>query len=66
MKKAPLTRNIIILCLKKKQSITMDKYNILEDMQTNLPECYSIFQSKMDYLDWKAELIRRKLYELEK
>lgn len=53
--------NARILILKNKQSELMRKYAEMEDAQGEYPENYSLYQDKIDGIDWKSELIRRKI-----
>lgn len=39
----------------------MRKYAEMEDAQGEYPENYSLYQDKIDGIDWKSELIRRKI-----
>lgn len=58
-------KNIVISYLKRKQRQLMENYKILEDAQGEYPELYSWYQKEMDRVDMNAELIRRKIFELE-
>lgn len=58
-------KNVVIVFLKRKQVQLMERYTMLEDIQGEHPKLYSLCKKKMDRVDWKAELIRRKIYELE-
>lgn len=55
----------VITFLKRKQWQLMKKYSMLEDIQGEHPELYSLCQREMDRMDWTAELIRRKIFEME-
>ncbi len=55
----------VVLFLEKKQLQLMEKYAVLEDIQGGYPVFYSLCQMEMDRLDLRAELIRRKICELE-
>lgn len=54
-----------IAFLKRKQRQLMDRYAVLEDIQGEPPELHPLCQSEMDRVDWLAEIIRRKIAELE-
>lgn len=43
----------------------MERYAMLENIQVEHPELYSLCQREMDRVDRNAELIRRKICELE-
>ena len=58
-------KELVIDFLKEKQNQLMEQYAILEEIQTENPEHYSVIQEEMDKVDWTCELIRRKIYELE-
>lgn len=59
-------KDIVISFLKEKQSQLMEQYMEWEDLQGEFPEDYGLCQSEMDRCDWICDLIRRKIYELEK
>lgn len=55
----------VISFLEKKQEQLRKRYERLEEIQGEYPELYSLCQREMDKSDWNAELIRRKIFELE-
>lgn len=55
----------VIVFLKEKQKQLMKKYARLEEIHSAYPEMYSLCQKEMDRADWNADLIRRKIFELE-
>ncbi|MCI8316043.1 MAG: hypothetical protein HFH74_13635 [Lachnospiraceae bacterium] len=54
----------VIVFLKRKQTQLMERYAIWEDIQSEYLELYSLCQKEMDRIDWIAELIRKKMFEL--
>lgn len=55
----------VIAFLNKKQKQLIERYARLEDIQGEYKELYSLCQREMDRTDWNAELICRKIFELE-
>lgn len=55
----------VISFLRRKQEQLMERHAMLEDIQVEHPELYSLCQKEMDRVDRNAELIRRKICELE-
>lgn len=53
-----------IAFLEGKQRQLMERYSVLEDIQGEYPELYSVCQREMDRADRYAELIRMKISEL--
>ncbi len=50
--------------LRKKQAQLTERRAVFEDIQAEHPELYSLCQREMDRADRNAELIRRKIFEL--
>ncbi len=58
-------RDDVIEFLQSKQVQLMERYALLEEIQGEYPGLYSLCQREMDRVDWNAERIRRKIFELE-